>query len=74
MSQVLPMQKETIVFIQMGGTIDKAYPKTKKGYSFEISTPAFESILKKVRPSLGVKYKIKTVCQSDSQDITSMDR
>ena len=34
-----------ILFIQMGGTIDKTYPKTKNGYSFEIGDPAFQKNL-----------------------------
>ena len=63
-----------LLFIQMGGTIDKSYPKTKNGYSFEIGEPAFQKILGKVKPSLGFKYKMKTVCQKDSQEIDSEDR
>ena len=63
-----------LLFIQMGGTIDKTYPKTKNGYSFEIGEPAFVKILEKVRPTLGFKYKMKTVCQKDSQEIDSTDR
>jgi len=63
-----------ILFIQMGGTIDKTYPKTKNGYSFEIGEPAFQKILDKVRPSLAFKFKSKTVCQKDSQEIDSKDR
>lgn len=63
-----------ILFIQMGGTIDKTYPRTKNGYSFEIGDPAFQKILDKVRPSLAFKFKSKTVCQKDSQEIDSNDR
>ena len=63
-----------ILFIQMGGTIDKTYPKTKNGYSFEIGDPAFQKILAKIRPGLAFKYKTKTVCQKDSQEIDSSDR
>ena len=37
-----------ILFIQTGGTIDKDYPKNKKGWAFEIGDPAVEAILKKV--------------------------
>merc|ERR1711976_835979 len=58
----------------MGGTVDKTYPKTKNGYSFEIGDPAFQKILAKIRPGLAFKYKTKTVCQKDSQEIDSSDR
>ena len=71
------MQSETerpILFILMGGTIDKTYPKTKGGYNFEIGPPALERILARIRPDLGLKYKIKTVCKKDSQDIDETDR
>ena len=58
----------------MGGTIDKDYPKTKKGYNFEIGQPAVEEVIKKIRPDIGFKYKIKTICKEDSQDITIRER
>ena len=67
-------QCKSILFIQMGGTVDKNYPKTKGGYNFEIGPPAFEQILAKIRPTLGFKAKIKTVCRKDSQEITLKDR
>ena len=40
-----------LLFIQTGGTIDKDYPKSTKGWAFEISEPAVERILKKLNPS-----------------------
>jgi L-asparaginase len=61
-----------ILFIQTGGTIDKDYPKTVKGYGFEITEPSVERILKKIIPSF--TYKIKSILKKDSQDITSGDR
>ena len=55
----MKVMEMAILFIQMGGTIDKNYPKTKSGYNFEIGPPAFEQILTKIRPTLGFKAKIK---------------
>lgn len=61
-----------ITFIQMGGTIDKAYPKAIGGYAFDIGEAAFSSILADLKPSF--KYSTKTICQKDSQDLTRQDR
>ena len=61
-----------ILFIQTGGTIDKDYPKSTKGYAFEISEPAVKRILKKVNPSF--EYEIIPLLQKDSLDITDEDR
>ena len=68
------MSQKSILFIQMGGTIDKDYPRTKLGYSFEIGPPAIEPILQKIKPSLNFAYQLKTVCQKDSQELTETDR
>lgn len=71
------MQQEpekTILFLQMGGTIDKTYPKSKGGYHFEIGQPALQNTLAKIKPSLGFKHKVKVVCQKDSQDIGLTER
>jgi L-asparaginase len=63
-----------ILFLQTGGTIDKDYPagKDNHGYSFLITTPACERILKRVRPDFD--FEIKTVLQKDSLDISDEDR
>ena len=61
-----------IIFIQTGGTIDKDYPRTQKGYAFEIREPAVERILQKVHPDFD--YKIIHLLRKDSQDITGQDR
>ena len=68
------MSQKSILFIQMGGTIDKDYPRTKLGYNFEIGPPAIEPILQKIKPSLNFAYQLKTVCQKDSQELTETDR
>ncbi|XP_047486673.1 probable L-asparaginase 4 isoform X2 [Penaeus chinensis] len=65
---------EEILILQMGGTIDKDYPKTKAGYSFEVGEPAVRRILTRLRPSRSIITKIETVCRKDSQDITDEDR
>ena len=61
-----------IVFVQTGGTIDKDYPKTKKGYAFEIGEPAMERILQKINPNFD--FEIIPLLKKDSLDITEDDR
>lgn len=61
-----------IVFIQTGGTIDKDYPHTTKGWAFEFGEPASRRILEKLNPSF--EYEIITLCQKDSLEITDEDR
>jgi L-asparaginase len=61
-----------IVFIQTGGTIDKDYPHTTKGWAFEFGEPATRRILSKLKPSFD--YEVITAFQKDSQEITTEDR
>jgi L-asparaginase len=61
-----------ILFIQTGGTIDKDYPKTSRGWAFEIDQPASERILKLLNPSFN--YEVHTVCRKDSLELTQDDR
>lgn len=61
-----------ITFIQTGGTIDKDYPKTTKGYAFEFGEPATHRILEKLNPSF--EFEIHTAFQKDSLEISSADR
>lgn len=61
-----------IVFIQAGGTIDKDYPRTQKGYAFEIGEPAVKRILEKVHPSFD--FEVVSLLKKDSLDITEKDR
>lgn len=61
-----------IVFIQTGGTIDKDYPKTQKGYAFEIAKPAVERILQRVHPNFD--FTVISLLKKDSLDITDHDR
>lgn len=61
-----------ITFIQTGGTIDKDYPHTTKGWAFEFGEPATNRILEKLDPSFD--YEVITSCQKDSLEITEEDR
>lgn len=61
-----------ITFIQIGGTIDKEYPRTTEGYAFEIGKPATKRILEKVNPTF--EYEIMELFQKDSLDLTEEDR
>eukprot|EP00567_Pseudictyota_dubia_P007416 CAMPEP_0197436988 /NCGR_PEP_ID=MMETSP1175-20131217/4311_1 /TAXON_ID=1003142 /ORGANISM="Triceratium dubium, Strain CCMP147" /LENGTH=156 /DNA_ID=CAMNT_0042966397 /DNA_START=38 /DNA_END=504 /DNA_ORIENTATION=+ len=61
-----------ITFVQTGGTIDKDYPKSTKGWAFEIDTPAVERIIPKLNPTFD--YEIISVLKKDSMEITDDDR
>jgi L-asparaginase len=61
-----------LLFIQTGGTIDKDYPKTIKGYGFEITEPAVKRILERIK--IDYNFEIITFIKKDSQDITNNDR
>ncbi|MGQ1786801.1 MULTISPECIES: asparaginase domain-containing protein [unclassified Saccharicrinis] len=63
---------DKIIFIQTGGTIDKDYPHTTKGWAFEFGEPATHRILEKLNPSF--EYEIITSCQKDSLEMTEEDR
>jgi len=61
-----------ILFIQTGGTIDKDYPQTKRGYAFEIGESATRRILQKVNPNFD--FEIISILKKDSLDITEEDK
>ncbi len=61
-----------ILIIQTGGTIDKDYPKTDKGYAFEIGEPAVERVLTRVFPEF--EFEIVRLFKKDSQEIMDADR
>lgn len=61
-----------ITFIQTGGTIDKDYPRTTKGYAFEIAEPAVKRVLEKLNPAF--EFEIISVLKKDSMEITKGDR
>eukprot|EP00913_Durusdinium_trenchii_P018208 g17106.t1 len=62
-----------LVFIQMGGTIDKGYPRSLKGYAFEIGDPAAVRIAERARLD-GDGLVFQSVCRKDSQEVTDEDR
>ena len=61
-----------ILFIQTGGTIDKDYPHTTKGWAFEITDPASKRILDFLNPSF--EYNVITACRKDSLELNNTDR
>ena len=61
-----------LVFIQTGGTIDKDYPHTTKGWAFEFGEPASNRMLGKFDPSF--QYSVITAFQKDSLEIGEDDR
>ncbi len=61
-----------LLFIQTGGTIDKDYPHSTKGWAFEFGEPAIPRILEKLNPSFS--YSVETAFQKDSLEITAEDR
>jgi len=61
-----------ITFIQTGGTIDKDYPKSTKGWAFEIADAAVLRLLEKLKPSF--TYEVLPLLKKDSLEITTEDR
>lgn len=61
-----------ILFIQTGGTIDKDYPRSSKGWAFEFGEPATRRLLEKLRPKF--ELEVLTAFQKDSLEITREDR
>ncbi len=61
-----------ITLIQTGGTIDKDYPKTIKGWAFEIGDPAFSRIIEKLPKT--IEWEIIPLLQKDSTELTQTDR
>ncbi|MDA3906761.1 MAG: asparaginase domain-containing protein [Bacteroidales bacterium] len=61
-----------ITLIQTGGTIDKDYPKSIKGWAFEIGEPAFLRIIEKLPNSK--KWEIIPLLKKDSTELTAADR
>lgn len=61
-----------IAFIQTGGTIDKDYPHSIKGWAFEIGNPAFMEILKNAQHQHEISFH--EFCKKDSMELTLEDR
>jgi len=61
-----------ITLIQTGGTIDKDYPKSIKGWAFEIGEPAFLRIIEKLPRVL--EWETIHLLKKDSTELTSSDR
>ena len=71
-SALTPAHGLHISFVQMGGTIDKDFPRAVQGYGFEIVEPAVVRILKGL--SCAFTHDVTTVCRKDSLDVTPEDR
>ena len=61
-----------VTFIQTGGTIDKDYPKSEKGFAFEITDPAFNRILEKINPEFEIEKL--SLLRKDSMELDDWDR
>ena len=61
-----------IVFVQTGGTIDKEYPRVRRGYAFEVGEPAVGRILGRVDPRF--EFEVLSVLRKDSLEIDDEDR
>jgi L-asparaginase len=72
LSRAVRQSQQQILVIQTGGTIDKDYPRTIRGYAFEIGEPAAQRVFERVGLELPVVFR--TVCRKDSQEITADDR
>lgn len=64
----------TILFVQVGGTVDKGYPPgdDNHGYAFKIGKPAYLTILK--RAGVSFRWRHYELLQKDSLDMTAEDR
>jgi L-asparaginase len=71
-SALAPAHGLHISFVQMGGTIDKDFPRAVQGYGFEISEPAVARVLKDI--PCAFTHDVTTVCRKDSLDVTPEDR
>ncbi|KAK4288602.1 hypothetical protein Pmani_038378 [Petrolisthes manimaculis] len=65
---------DEILILQMGGTIDKDYPRTRMGYNFEVGEPAVRRVLHRLRPARSIITTLETLCRKDSLDVTEEDR
>lgn len=61
-----------IALIQTGGTIDKDYPKSIRGWAFEIGDPAFVRIIEKLPKTM--EWEIIPLLKKDSLEINTTDR
>ena len=61
-----------LLFIQVGGTIDKDYPKKNLGYAFEIDEPAAARVL--ANAEQGFDFEVVSLLKKDSLDMTEEDR
>lgn len=73
-SGFVAVRKPEILFLQVGGTVDKDYPQgeTDHGYGFHIGDPAFLSILD--RANLAYHWSQGYVVRKDSLDMIEDDR
>ena len=57
-----------LTIVATGGTFDKDYPRSTRGYAFEIDEPAAGRVLDGM-PFLGLSYDVVSVCRKDSTEI-----
>ena len=62
-----------LTIVATGGTFDKDYPRSTRGYAFEIDEPAAGRVLDGM-PFLGLSYDVVSVCRKDSTEIDAADR
>ncbi len=68
------LDNRLVYVFTLGGTIDKDYPKVTSGYAFEFGEESAAQRILEGHPNLGISYKIKSICQKDSLEITTDDR
>ena len=61
-----------ISIIATGGTIDKDYPKSIKGYAFEFGEPAIKRLHEQWKPN--IEFEILCPFQKDSLELDDSDR
>ena len=61
-----------VLFVQMGGTIDKDYPRSTGGWAFEIHDSCIPRIMDRILTPYS--YQVVSLLKKDSQEITEEDR
>ena len=67
------MSSDDLLLLGMGGTIDKDYPRSTKGYAFEIDEVAAARVLEAL-PFFGLRFSTISICRKDSTEIDDADR
>lgn len=69
----VPGREPELLVLGMGGTIDKDYPRSTKGYAFEIDFPAADRVLHEL-PFFALPFATRSIVRKDSTEIGDAER